>query len=370
MKNNKSNPKGASVPRNRKNKNSKNKNTRSQNNGINSNRSASSSVPFLSPCSKKYMAVLCAPFSELDNVCIPDTMTLPSQKLKVTCRGFFNSGAQGCGAVMYNPWLMLANDGITNAIGCSSPVLYSNAAWNQTLLPTAYESGDPRFVGLSAANSNSMYSWAVDFVPPSVATFRLVGAGLRIRYTGTELNRSGRVIMYRDRGNAAVTNVGGSQMLRDNFYHTLPMTRKWSSITYQPSRQDDVSYGLFENPTYAVNIEDYRCMVAYVDGTVASSSYEFEAIAYFELIYNRVAQTTQSHSDPIGFGAIMTALPSTFIGAAPDLFKAVARGAAEALHHSTSGIGTAVIKTLAPKNVSDYLYGMGEPSYPTITDVD
>jgi len=127
-------------------------------------------------CSIHYIDSLFDPFDTPAGVCIPcDLFPLPSQKVKTTFRGVGNLGTTGYGWVAVNP--TLANDVAsiqvtsTASVGGSSTVLsaYTNIGTGMfTMLPYA----------------------AADFSGGSVQG-RIVAVGIRVRYSGTELNRSG-----------------------------------------------------------------------------------------------------------------------------------------------------------------------------------
>jgi len=295
----------------------------------------------ISQCADIYMQAIADPFRDTcRNACIPDSITLPSAKYTFSSRGIFNCGTLGFGFVGVNPWSLVKIGGNTNATGTSFPVVSTTS-----LYATA---SAPAFV--TAATANVSFAASTSVIPQVAlqqgANFRLVGCGLRVRYIGPELTRAGRVVLFRPRDNTPYgVSYSISSVLEDIFYHTSPMTREWKAISYLPSRTEDISYGSYIDPTVippsGIPNTDYRILWAFIDGAQPSSALEFEVIAHFEVVGRLAGQTlqvTRSHSDPVGFGAIMSSLPSSFKENASRLYDYVKGGAQKALAYATSGV--------------------------------
>jgi hypothetical protein len=338
--------KGGAVPRNRNNRNKAERALLNQ--GV--------TVGHLSQCADTYMRVLSNPFTDVDNACIPDAITLPSQKMRVTCRGTFYSGTNGFGFVGINPWTGITSDGISTTQGIGCTAVYSTVNYNYAYvtLPMTSTTG-----GIATANSNSIYTRAAMNGAQGALNFRLVGCGLRVRYIGTELNMGGRIIMYRQRTNFpdVNNNLSPAYALNDVFYHSSTMSRSWKQITYLPARTEDLSYHSFNDPSN-VGVTDYRIMWALVDGTVTNVAFEFESIYYYEIVGvgSSGIQVTRSHSDPVGFGAIMSALPQTLRDTGSSLYNYMRDGAMSALKTATSGLITTGLR-VAGSALGGYLLG-------------
>jgi len=330
----------------------------------------------LSTCSETYLRVLSNPFTSISNACIPDTVTLPSTKHVFTSRGVFNSGTLGFGAIGVNPWSMIQQQATATVQGVAAPVVRTLATYAANTIPMAVTSATAN-VALSTSNSPYTIAQVVD---GTGVEFRLVGCGLRVRYTGTELNRSGRVTFWRPRQNAPINGflVGVDAVLNDNYYHTTPVDRTWREITYLPVRAADVTYSSYLDPTLAP-FTDYRVLWCCLDGTVAGSSFEYEVKAYFEMVGQQVGggllQPTKSHADPVGFGAIMSSLPTTLQAAGSSMYASMKQGAIRALEYATSGVitmGARAIGTAMLGPAGGMLGGAaaGMLTGPTITDAD
>lgn len=197
-------------------------------------------------------------------------------------------GTQGIGFVDMRPFIPFNDIPVANltAIG------YAN---------NFYITG-PTGPTLQAVNSDSPYS---STSPGLFREYRLVGAGIRVRYIGTELNRSGRVILYRQPGKTGIPSVtNGQTFLSNRSAATAPSTRSEECVTYVPASPSDLFYiptdDYFKNPT----------LLIYVDGAVPGTSYEFELVQYFEFVGTNLPMTSKSHSDPVGMAAVTQSIPA------------------------------------------------------------
>lgn len=291
----------------------------------------------LSPCANKYLRCLSMPFDDIDEVCIPDMISLPSFKTKWTSRGTFAAGTTGFGYVSLNPYLMAQSSVAVNPTGTQAPINFSLSTYTGTV---AHVRPTTTSVNTAFAGSNSQYSMNdLVFGNAQNFSFRLVGAGLRVRFIGTNLNQGGRLILFRNRNNIpAAVDINVNNVLTDIYYSTDPVDRSWREVTYAPASTDDANYEEESDPT--TGGIDYRIMYALVEGVVPGQSFEFEAIGHFEYIGGGVLKAlpvTVSHADPVGYGAVISSLPSTFKSMGMDLLKYMTRNTLQALAYTASG---------------------------------
>lgn len=248
---------------------------------------------FLSPCSKTYLQALTDPFSiEAGAACVPDLRDLPSQKVMVKGRTTIQAGPTGFGFVVVSP---------TSSCSNTFSVYRSTQ-----LAPNTPIDLDVTAVGTTAE--------LVPQFPYTTAVFvdlqaRTVACGLRIRYLGTELNRSGRIIVARLPIGATFQGQTTNSILSMNSVQSIPVTRKWSTVTWVPSGDPDYEYssssgGMVDNDPGALG----RLGIL-VDGTFASNSFEVEYVWHKEYISLRpqfigLPNLTSSHSDLTGMSAI------------------------------------------------------------------
>jgi hypothetical protein len=296
----------------------------------------------LSECATKYANAIANPFSSKAlGACVPDVLSLPSSKYTFRSQSFLFAGTQGFAYVAFNPWLLLSNGIATTATGTQAPIVSSLATYAAGATPATFNTAG---IGATSivAPSNSSFTPAQLLAAGTNYQFRLVGAGLRVRYTGTELNRGGRYTFFRSPTNTigSCQSLGTAGALLNNAYHTVAVGREWREICYAPTKQSDLQYNAWVDPSVTA-ASDYRVMCCLVDGTSAGNTFEYEAIAHFEMQSDQVAlPMSPSHSDPVGFGAVLSSIPPRLITKGADMLAAVANGAMRTLGRSVSGYVT------------------------------
>lgn len=243
------------------------------------------------------MGVITNPFGYFNNgveVCIPDLNSKPSYKVQTKVRGTFSVGTGGFGFVAVNP-LYHCNDQFA--------ISFTNNTFAGLLVA-------PGAVG-TALQSNQQMPF-----PGANARFsRLVGAGLRIRYIGKELDRSGIQVGAIENSNLN-TSLGnrtfGELASRPDNSSTTPVSRGWHTIAWRPADEEQREWHFDHTATpYASITIDNVKMVFGVEGTTGNR-YEYEFINFVEFassFNNLVPGVTASHSDTDGMSAI-----SNFVG--------------------------------------------------------
>jgi len=243
-----------------------------------------------SKCTKDYAVALIDPWSISMAPCVPDNITLPSYKFGVRARGNFQIGTAGTGCVYINPYIP-----------------YSDANHAGFFTTSTYASPDVDGAGVTGINPffNDSPFVQADF-GPLLNNSRVVGCGLRARYTGTEIQRSGNAISFRSptNGNFLVSGaVTESQLLLSKEASTSPVDRDWHYAIYRPSTPTDLAYS---DPTA---LAGNYCMLFAVFGGQPGQSFEFDYVAWFEIVGTNLPNLTRSHSDPIGLSAVSMAMP-------------------------------------------------------------
>lgn len=244
--------------------------------------------------------------------CVPDAISVPSRKLKVTIRGTFQPGVgTGTGYVIFNPWLAVVNDGALAGGNNNFPIVFTGSTYNGAAgtYVQAVAAGAFTTVGLNGQNSNSPYTTA-NFTT-NLWQYRLVGSGLKAKYLGDDFHNAGRFIIFRDEGNASVqSNTTVATMLNDVYTNTMPVKMAtpvaitapitgWAGTSY---------YAISAYQGFTPNLSRF-CQLIMLDGmdTVTPQSCEFEAVAFFEII-GRNLDTTPSEADPLGHSAVSSAI--------------------------------------------------------------
>lgn len=242
-----------------------------------------------SRCTKLYATALMDPWACSEPPCIPDEISLPSYKVGPTIRGTFSIGTAGVGFILMNGY-NLASD--TPTVRTTTPT-YAAPIVDATL------------PGTLTANNNS------PFVTSQISTngvqLRLVGAGIKCRYMGSEIQRSGRAVMVRSPVNGALPNgLPPQAYLTYRESNTAPNDRKEHFVCHRPAAALDLSY----NALVTSVTTSYQMAIIVEAGTAgAGQVWEYETIQWFEVIGQPTPGFTVSHSDPLGMAATRQSLP-------------------------------------------------------------
>lgn len=309
-------------------------------------------TPHLSNCAKNYAKVLTNPFGNFSTPpCIPDVISFPSYKIKTQGRGSFFIGTQGLGFVTLRP-RMFFND---------------NVASYRSLAAYASNVIDPSLAGVGVSNNDSPYASTVP--PLQFRNWRLVGAGIKIRYTGTELNRGGRVVLARmPSGESFQFPVSDSTLLALRSTNTAPVTRRPESVTYYPDTYNAIDY------IEGISLRLEQSLLIAVVGGVVGSSFEYEYVQHWEVIGDNVLNTSKSESDPMGLGAVIQSIPQRVPSTTPEVAENnMLQKALSAISGTFSGMLPTVGRVALNMGMS-YLNQNNQPlalaNGPIVTDVD
>jgi hypothetical protein len=231
----------------------------------------------------------------MTEVCIPDLHAVSSKKARVLTRGTFETSATtGVGWITVNPW----RADTTVRLGSKTSSTYAGNA--STPLSTV-DIGVVSYIGTKFPYPAS--SWGVDGI-----SHRIVGVGLRVRYTGIELYRGGRAVMLRSPdnkpliGNDSVASVFGYSQAK-----TFPVTEQWVMVAYKPVRPGEFEYSANAGTAGASSDDSLFFGVTGTAGpSNASAIFEFEVITHVEYI-GEIDNITKSHSDIVGMSEIRNA---------------------------------------------------------------
>lgn len=262
----------------------------------------------LRPCTAEYAVALVDPFgSRKTDPCIPDSIVLPSNKFQTKARFTMTTGSQGTGFVLFDPWHMAYRDGSLSSTYNTAPVVFTNGAYANTGVNTTIVGGAFVMAGLDIANSNSMFTNA-DLAGREL---RLVAAGLRVTYTGSNFRNQGQVYLARTQFNTSfplIFTIGA--LTQDNYTSIVPVSRKSEYCFYTPDTHDFLSYHPQGYYVGAQGGSDHFAYGIFIQGGDPASpqSWFVEAISYFEMIGPGLT-LTKSHSDIEGMGIVQESLP-------------------------------------------------------------
>jgi len=240
----------------------------------------------LSECGALYAVAIGDAFSgaaKQGQLCVPDSTVVPSVKRKMFARGTFSTGTTGVGGAWFSPYVP-TSDG-AQITGTSATSVCTTASTRQTATNTVVTSYRSTFT--NADISADGLQW------------RLVAAGLRIRYRGTELNRGGTITVYRQPDNTTADTTTIAFIRIEPTSVLTPVKNQWVSVNWKPVKATDY--------TFSVSTTGSHCMALIVEGAdLNPQTYEFEVIGHFETIgRSSDAIPTMSHSDPVAFGNVL-----------------------------------------------------------------
>lgn len=244
---------------------------------------------FLSKCSQGYALTLSNPFDHhgFGLTCTP---TIPSLKQNAFVKGTLNTGGNGFGFIMADPFAAACND--------------RNCCWGSTSA-TAVNVAQIADPNTFAVGTNSPYVSAQITGQEDGITFRVVSAGLRIRYTGTTLNQGGTVYALSHPSHSDMDGATLVEVRAINVSKNFSVDRDWISVLWCPVTPTD--YG-FQTSLPPINVP-FILMMQVPPGT--SLTFEFELNVNFEFVGAPIRGMTPSHSDAVGFTATQSALQGT-----------------------------------------------------------
>lgn len=274
-------------------------------------------VPRLGKCAKDWISVLYNPFKDFDTLpCIPDIITFPSQKVMYKTRGVFTINSTGSGYVSMNPYVPTAGAFTVSQPQSWAPLIFTDGTatgLNAGINPMHVRLSGIPLAGYGANYWNSPYSSdqvLIDLTNDSLQ-WRVVGAGLKVKYAGTPLNRKGTVVLYEDPTNDGWLDTiipsgrSENELLQIEEATYTALTEDEYSVTFKPRQQLDLEYSAnwFDASPAAAGLTAYDVIAIGAFGCEVGSSFAYEAVIYYEMIGSKTNGRTKSHSDPIGMGA-------------------------------------------------------------------
>lgn len=289
------------------------------------------------------MASLANPFNGPEQACIPDFPALMSGKQRVWARGTFstssNALAGGFGYIIGDPKWASAND---------SASIVHNLPADPT---TAIDFGTG-----AQGYTNSQYNFAMH--GNNGITRRVVSAGLRIRYTGSELIRGGRIVGLHHPNHNTINGGTQASLLAYKEAESLPIERDvWTTILYRPVEQSDYDFGS-DFPAIGATSQCFYMGFAIqaFDTTGANTqAFEYEFFVNFEFQGAVIVNKTPSHIDAAGHGAVnaITNMSPAIVKPSQidstHLMRAAVTAASQYLFTSTSKPSAPPLQPPAPK---------------------
>jgi hypothetical protein len=263
------------------------------------NTAVRSSVPFtlvsFGSDTKVYLNSLADPFDAPPGKVVIHPVMF-SRSAKYWIKGTFTCGATHA-FVVFSPELMVAN----NAAAVNHSTTASAGSTIQ-LNPVA---------GVGFDSSNSDYPAASFGAGPAFAQFRLVSAGLRIRYIGTELNKGGECVGLHQPNHGTLDGQNIPGLLAHREARKKPVSPKvWTTILWRPVDNQDFDFKQQVLPAVYGVSDNYMGFILAPPSAPGDFRFEYEAVSNFEIVGRDVHSKTLSGSDPLGFAAAHAAVQS------------------------------------------------------------
>ena len=236
--------------------------------------------PKLPDCSVDYALALAQPFAA-EGACLPYIPAIPSRKTKVFARGTATIGLGGYG------WVLIRRRPDNNG----GTLAYTTGAY----AGTSTTSMSHLDAGVSIGTHNGDYN-SVDFTQlGSPLSARVVAGGVRVRYIGTELNRSGQILAFEhpDHHNLDAEFSWNDIGKYDRAQYVAPSeARDWVATTWQPVRATDFNY---HNGVSDAPFQDWTQAIMF--SGVPGEQYFFEYVTHFEYVGDQVRGKTANRSE-------------------------------------------------------------------------
>lgn len=293
-------------------------------------------------CAAEFGRLIANPFVASHNACLPLYPSPPSLKMTAWSKTVFQVGTIKFGAALFSPLAAIASDH-TNGSMTVTTNGYTLAA-----VPT------PGDANTTAVQSNSPYVMADIGSGDTQLQYRVVAAGLRVRYGGNAFQEGGELVGYSHPDHRTLAGTNVSEMLLGDGVHLLKATSNagWHEITWVPKSGE-----------YFTNIGSSHsmCFAWYNGSGVAGNTMQVESYAHFEVVGIKALGKTRSTPAVQQAAAVMDVASSnsgatTFQGRA----EAVASALDGATSVITSAMGTAAAAATAyvgAQKIKSYVRG-------------
>lgn len=220
----------------------------------------------------------------MHGVGLPTSPAIPSLKGWVFTKGTFLTQANSQGYIAFNPYTAVTSD-LPN-------VFYTDGSGAVTSIPGAVAAG------VAGATSNSPYLSTSFGATEDLTAWRVVSAGLRVRYSGNNLNKGGSLVAFSHPSHNTIVGATDTEMLAYNTSKRLPVDNSWTSLVWCPASFADFTFRQAVpggSPSMGVSVEAPGATVI---------SFAFEAYVNFEVNGRQIRGQTPTMQDPIGFAAV------------------------------------------------------------------
>lgn len=288
----------------------------------------------LSQCASDYALSLSNPFVPR-NACVPAQFPIPSGKYSA-----YNVGTMTTSLV--NGWGYVCIDPINMVQQSLGSVLYTTSTYNSP----GFLIENSSFAGVQAATTNSVHSSTFFGTTPGLAQFRIVSAGLRLTYADTNLTRGGRYIAFHDPNHETVVTSSRGFLYNNNRSLNCPITDAPITVTYFPVEPDNLNFGaptIVDPTTVGANAPRFYMIIG-ASSAEPEAEFFYEAYVNYEAQGRQIRTQTPSHSDPVGFSAVLEQEANTrpYIGSAANYASSFLNRVADTVSQTTNAVSSGV----------------------------
>lgn len=242
--------------------------------------------------------------------CVPLAGSQKTLRQRVWTQGTFHTGTLAAnnafGFIIVDPINAQAND--------RDCVIQSTSAY---ALGTV---GDLSNAGTVGNQSNSEFPAAAYGPANDEALARIVGAGLRVRYSGPRQYIGGTVTVLSDPEHNTLFGKTPTQ-IADSEQHKrfIPEDGGWMTCLYFPHSTGDNDLGVpaFANPNN-LNINSNRFYMGMaVNGAIDNAAFSYEFFVVYEIAGSHIRGVETTHGDPVALAAACTVGANTYPSTSP-----------------------------------------------------
>lgn len=290
----------------------------------------------LSGCAINYVTALAYPFEWLQDdgshrvkgfnknelPCIPKFPAVKTRKAKYWIRGVFGCHDPGDSAfVALSPW-RLANDG-SGVADYADAVLHSTIAVSMSTpaFPTMDTGSLSWPFGGSSFNTPYTTAMLVNATGNVGIKYRIVGAGLRIKYVGNVLQMGGQIHAFVGPDHSTVSDLSVAEISQYDSYVSYTVVSQmenkkdpWTYITYQPVVEEDFDMSVDPASNTGAGEWSNQPTKNHFMGFIITGlpngidCMQYEAILLTEEVGANVTSKTNTPSDPIGASAALNSV--------------------------------------------------------------
>jgi len=154
-------------------------------------------------------------------------------------------------------------------------------------------------------------SFNTDYAYPIALTTmqRVVGAGLRVRFAGTELNRGGTLHCVEQPNHESLSQLNVANISQLESYFREPITREWTTLVYTPVQELEINFN--QDPGNNIFYNQFTHSIGFLFDAAnvgASQQFDFEAIVLFEVVGPQIRDLKLSECDPVGLSLVQNVI--------------------------------------------------------------